>query len=261
MRGRKPEKTKTNRSTPAGRVAYLLEHRWRGRCSEMARELKIAPSSLSRVVRGERPPGRDLLARIAQHASVNAGWLLTGMGEPFLSSDAAPPRALPLLDLPLAGPIEEQSQLLARGRLELTKLFTPSSYCLAVRPAHPAIVAWPGEVHDGDVLVLETDASRWREEPGFVEGRICVRRRHTADGRIVDWVKPANDRSGELIVSSLAPIAKSSAKSPSAAGPRRRGFLDGDPATKTASAHESLELSEIVAVCRVILRSTGAIGR
>src|SRR5262245_58762238 len=71
------------REAEADRVRFLLNNLYGGNQSRMAAAVPASQSLLSKIDRGDRLPGRDLMEKLAQLAGVNPGWVLRGEGEPF----------------------------------------------------------------------------------------------------------------------------------------------------------------------------------
>ena len=109
----------------AERVKWLLHDRWQGNRSAMAKAIQMSVTGLIKVVTGQQPPGRQLLAAIVRNAEVNAAWLLTGNGPPYTAA------ALPVADRVLPGPPREHRDLLIDEKVEdLGTLYSPTRYWL-----------------------------------------------------------------------------------------------------------------------------------
>ena len=91
--------------TIGDRVRHLLELRWGGNQTEMAREIGCSQSTLSQVAHGKEP-GKRLTTMIASHQDVNQTWLLHGDGEPLVAngnSATFSPFRIPIVTHPLDG--------------------------------------------------------------------------------------------------------------------------------------------------------------
>lgn len=167
-------------SDPAARVRWLLTEIWRGNCSMMARDINMSHAAIGRVVRGERPPGRELLTAIANQPKVNATWLLTGEGEPLVAEQAQLPVARTLLP----GPPDNWSDLLSGEHFPMAVSFAlPSRYLYEVPAGHPIVHHGP-KVESHDLLLLETDRTLCKN-PQAVDNRTCVIRDPDAHNRRV----------------------------------------------------------------------------
>src|SRR4051794_12838565 len=67
----------------AERLKWLLQDKWKGSRSAMAKEIKMSLSAIIHVITGQQQPGRQLLPSIVQNSDVNARWLLIGEGSPY----------------------------------------------------------------------------------------------------------------------------------------------------------------------------------
>lgn len=63
--------------------------------TEFAKQSKISQADISNIERGERQPSKANIIRLVQTFNLNASWLLTGEGEPFLQEPAGTQGALP----------------------------------------------------------------------------------------------------------------------------------------------------------------------
>src|SRR5262245_13871744 len=114
-------------STPAARVAWLLETRFRGNRSAFAEAVDVSHTLIGKVAAGQAP-GRKLLTAIVQSLPVNPAWLLTGEGQPYLAPpDLGGRRGLPLSRNLLPGPPLAHQELLSGDWVEVpSPLFAPS---------------------------------------------------------------------------------------------------------------------------------------
>src|SRR5689334_73205 len=78
------------------RVRYLLEVFWNNNRSAMARDIGVSHSIIAKVVAGDQPPGRHLMAKIAEHPRINPGWVLSGEGEPFVAEHSGAAEGWPV---------------------------------------------------------------------------------------------------------------------------------------------------------------------
>lgn len=71
------------------RLQYIVDELFDGNKAAFARTIEIAPTSISNYLGKERAskPSSDILEKIINAVDkVNAYWLLTGKGEPFISN-------------------------------------------------------------------------------------------------------------------------------------------------------------------------------
>lgn len=63
--------------------------------TEFAKQSKISQADISNIERGERQPSKANIIRLVQTFNLNASWLLTGEGEPFLQESIEMQGSLP----------------------------------------------------------------------------------------------------------------------------------------------------------------------
>lgn len=66
------------------RIAFLIEHRCKGNKSAFARKIGITPAYAAQLYSSQREPSERTVSDICRVFGVNATWLKTGEGEPFL---------------------------------------------------------------------------------------------------------------------------------------------------------------------------------
>lgn len=161
-------------TTPAARVAWLVESRYGGNRSAFAHAIQLSHTAINKVVSG-RPPGRRLLTAIVTRLRVSPAWLLTGVGQPFLEPAALGDRVgLPVVQTLLPGPPVEHQDLLSGGWIDVSQgLFAPSQYWLLLTSAQPIVRDPARGFKVGDQLLIETDRARF-PKPGQLLGRLCV---------------------------------------------------------------------------------------
>jgi hypothetical protein len=173
--------TRTDASTPSGRIKFLLDGRWRGQQREMARAVGVAQPSLSRVVNGVQEPGRRLLAKIAAHPEISDTWLYTGQGAPFLAPGQLQPSAgptLPVASAILPGPPEAFLHMLTAARFPVSSYhFRLSRYWLKVGEGDPITRDDAWKVLAGDLLLVESDSRYWLDDLNALVDMPCARRR------------------------------------------------------------------------------------
>jgi len=70
------------------RLQYIVDEVFGGNKAAFAKTIDIPPTSISNYLSKVRSskPSSDLLEKIVNSVDINPGWLLTGKGEPFMSS-------------------------------------------------------------------------------------------------------------------------------------------------------------------------------
>ena len=63
--------------------------------TEFAKQSKISQADISNIERGDRQPSKANIIRLVQTFNLNASWLLTGEGEPFLQEPTGSQGTLP----------------------------------------------------------------------------------------------------------------------------------------------------------------------
>jgi hypothetical protein len=161
--------------SPGKRVGWLLEHKFAGNRSAMARRLGFSHSTLSRVVAGDKPPGRRLMTEIVGRLGVNSRWLLTGEGEPFAAAraEAGPAAATPVARWPLPGSPYDHAEWLRPGSFDVTSLFGPGQYWYQLTSRSPVVRDRAQGFRAGDMLLFESDRRRFPDERDLHD-RLCV---------------------------------------------------------------------------------------
>lgn len=176
----------------AKRVRHLLLVLWSGNRSAMARDIGMSHTAINRVVSGQRPPGRSLLSAICCHPKVNPSWLLTGEGEPLLAEREETGTGgwvLPIARKAFLGPPEENRRLLTGDTFPIpVSFYRDSRYWLEVQAGDAALRDAGERLKPGDLLLMETDASFWRDLHA-VHDRLAVIRTHAKDESQLKLVK------------------------------------------------------------------------
>jgi hypothetical protein len=178
------KKTTSDRQTRPGpestvnqRVTYLLENVWNDNRSEMARDIGVTPSVLTKVAAGTQSAGRRLLAAIASHPKVNPAWVMSGEGEPVLAERSSAPTdgwPVPIARHLLPGSPDQHRDLLSGETFPLAGgLFRQSRYWLKMHPSEPITRHRWVAVRPDDLLLMETDRAFWTTEESVAE-RICA---------------------------------------------------------------------------------------
>ena len=139
-------------TTATSRVKWLLEHRYGGSRSAMAKATGVSLTGLIKVVTGQQTPGRRLMEKIVGSTDVSPAWLFAGEGQPLKGS------AIPVAAGCLPGPPTEGGGLLTDERVpEIADLFSPSRYWLKLGAVEPVVKASGTAFHVGDLLLMDTD--------------------------------------------------------------------------------------------------------
>lgn len=134
----------------------------------MAKDNGLTYTAIVKVVTGQQEPGRRLLAKLVEHSSVNAAWLLAGHG--FAFGDGAIP-----VTRTVAPGMPGQEQLVTDVQpVTIGSLFTPTRYLLQVQPDHPVVRDGQQKVQAGDLLLMETNGSLFLPSQEGWRDRLCV---------------------------------------------------------------------------------------
>ena len=102
------------------RFTYLREQRGLNK-SAYAKFLSITPSEISDIENGEIEPSKRIISRLVEKQNINAGWLLTGLGEPFLKEEIEPPKPAILQELEKTA-VEATAQKFAEHENRFTEI-------------------------------------------------------------------------------------------------------------------------------------------
>ncbi|EFW37909.1 helix-turn-helix domain-containing protein [Treponema phagedenis] len=67
--------------------------------AELAKRIQANPSLISDIERGEREPSKNIIVSLVEIFNLNANWLLTCVGEPFIKESTTPPKPTILEEL------------------------------------------------------------------------------------------------------------------------------------------------------------------
>jgi hypothetical protein len=153
------------------RVRFLLDFRWAGNQRQMARDLGVAQSLVSKIVNGAQGAGKRFLATLARYPGVNPDWLVRGEGQPLL----LPPKGtLPVSYSVLPGSPIDYPNLLSGERHPIAEsLDRPTRYWLELPPHSPLLRDPALRLMDGDLVLIESDRA-WIGRVDLVESRICA---------------------------------------------------------------------------------------
>jgi transcriptional regulator with XRE-family HTH domain len=161
--------------SPGKRVIWVLNNKFMGNRSTMARRLGFSPSTLSRVVSGEKPPGRRLLTAIVEQLRVDSKWLLTGEGEPLVKSIefGGLGGVAPVSNRLLPGAPQDHRELLTPDSFDPLMVLGPSQYWYRLTRRDPIVKGSGRGFQSGDLILLETDPNRFPESSSILE-LLCV---------------------------------------------------------------------------------------
>jgi len=162
-------------STTTKRIEWLLVTQFNGNKTSMVKALGLTTMVISRVVSGQRPPGSRLLRSIIERLSVSADWLLHGRGEPLPGTAAGSGTAgrTPVLKTLLPGRLTGGPSQEPLRWLDSTQLLSPTQYWFFLASGHPLLAVYQRGFVGGDLLLLETDPTRFPPEEKYFE-RLCV---------------------------------------------------------------------------------------
>jgi hypothetical protein len=162
-------------SSPAGRLRWLLETRFRGNATAFAEMIGFSHTIIGKVARGQSP-GRRLLEAVARNLPVSPTWLLTGGGQPFLvAPDVGGGRpGLPVSQVVLPGPPLEHQDLLTGDWVDATPVpLGPSQYWLELVQSQPILRDKTRGFRVGDRILMETDRTRFPRKATLYD-HLCV---------------------------------------------------------------------------------------
>lgn len=154
-------------ATASGRMIWLLDHRYGGSRSAMAKATGVSLTGLIKVVTGQQTPGRRLLEKIVQNTDVSPAWLFAGEGQPFKGSA-----------IPVAAECVFEPPATSTGAAvvpDLADLYSPTRYWLRLGRGEPAVKATGTGVKAGDLMLMETDRGAF-PPPERLDGRWGVAR-------------------------------------------------------------------------------------
>ena len=156
-----PSERGDEQASAQDRIEWLLEHRYEGSRTAMAKATGVSMSGLIKVVTRQQTPGRRLMETIIRNTDVSPAWLLAGEGQPFKAT------AMPAVTACPDGMPDGRDPGLTAGVPELGDLYSPSRYWLKLRAAEPAIKAGVTKLAVGDFLLMETDRTKFPPPEGL----------------------------------------------------------------------------------------------
>jgi len=166
---------RSNKRDVANRVIFLLDSLWQGNRTAMANAVGCCQSAVSQIATGRRPPGRSLLTRIASLPVVNPGWLLTGDGEPLLTTKGVQTTepCLPISDRPLTGSPLVLGVKLTGETFPVQHSFAgPGRYWLRIKPGTAITKDGQAKVDADDLVLMESSSEVWLADPPWLDRRI-----------------------------------------------------------------------------------------
>ena len=159
-------------ATASERIKWLVETKFKGNRSALAKAIGFSHTIVGRVAAGATP-GRRLLEAVVRHLYVNPVWLERGEGQPLPDGHADGERRLPVATAARPGPPLSHQHLLEGWLLVPEVVPSPSVYWLALQGDQP-IVAQPSTgFRGGDLLLMETDPAKFPKESSLI-GDVCV---------------------------------------------------------------------------------------
>lgn len=153
--------------TAAARIKWLVEAKFDGNRSAMAKAIGYSHSIISRVVAGTKP-GRRLREAVVQQLHVNPEWMERGVGQPFTED-----RGIPVADMPLTGPLAANQAMLTDRVTVPEVVSSPTAYWLTLKSSQPIVKVPASGFRTGDHLLIETDPAKFPREADLRD-RLCV---------------------------------------------------------------------------------------
>jgi hypothetical protein len=165
-------------SSPRDRFTWVLDHVYNGNRSAMARGCRCSHTAVVKIIKGERQPGRGLIASLASCPRLNPTWVETGHGSPLLpawTDRHSRNWLLPISDVLLPGlPTDYQELLSGQVYPVANTSYRYSRYYFRVQDCD-SMSHCPGDkIASGDLLLLEADAELWQRNICFLNGRVCA---------------------------------------------------------------------------------------
>jgi len=161
-------------ATVSNRIGWLLETRFHGNRSAMAKRIGFSHTIIARVVGGANP-GPRLRDAIATHLHVDPDWLRTGKGQPFAVSATDPSSAMPVSGVLLPGPPQHHQDQIIHWITVPEVVSSPSRYWLTLRAVQPIVRQPSSGFRTGDHLLMETDPAKFPSETDLFD-HLCVLR-------------------------------------------------------------------------------------
>lgn len=170
------------------RIDWLLRQVWSNVIADMARNLGVSVTVVSRVLAGQQPSGQ-MLAGFARHG-VNLRWLLTGQGQEMVGAGGDAGAAFwPVVTQLLPGRPVDNPELFGHFTLPAASPFLlESAYWLKLSADMPVASSPSSGLSDKDYLLIET-AQRWAGRPEAYLGRMVVLRLPEGKGSILGKVE------------------------------------------------------------------------
>jgi hypothetical protein len=187
----KRRKTSRKASRPlspeADRVRHVLWALFAGSQTAMAATVHVSQSAVSRVVSGKQEPSVKMMRSMATLPGVDKKWALEGIGvwpetpEPVLASEPF----LPVVDEFFAKMSADRQRDVSSERRAIAPTdYRPTRYFFRVSSLSVLTRVPELRISAADLLLVETDASRWEGNPAYLNGRLCATSR---DGEPGNW--------------------------------------------------------------------------
>jgi hypothetical protein len=187
MTNRRKTSQKTNRrlSPEADRVRHVLWALFAGSQTALAASVRASQSAISRVVSGKQEPSVKMMRSMATLPGVDKKWALEGIGvcpetpEPVLASEPFLPvvdEVFPKMTADRQRDVSSERRAIAPSDYRPTRYFFRVS-SLSVLTQVPEL-----RIAAADLLLVETDASRWDGNLAYLSGRLCATSREGEPG-------------------------------------------------------------------------------
>ena len=227
-------------SDVAQRVDLVLNQVWQGSQTRMAGDTGLSQSTISHVLRGRQEPGRRFLEAVSINPLINSTWLLTGKGEPLLTSGTeAHRRTLYVVTRLFAGHPHEHGDCLESTLEVPSPYYRPSRYWLPMEADNVLVRQESLKIAASDVVLFEPDRSGW---PKSIASHPCIVRNKNRKLSLDFIVKATASRVW------LSDHAAPRAQLPRSGREPRAITLPGNTKTKSKPADESLPIESLVAI-------------
>ncbi|MCY2994786.1 MAG: hypothetical protein NTY19_44030 [Planctomycetota bacterium] len=145
------------------RLNELCERLWAGNKAQMAADIDVSPSLLSKVLQGGQSPPGKLIENVARDPRVNLAWLLRGEGLPT-DQEPLQAMAMPISKQVLPGPPEKHvGSLSGESYAVAAHLYRQTRYWLEVQPGESVLRAELG-IKVRDLLLMDTNRAEIPDE-------------------------------------------------------------------------------------------------
>jgi hypothetical protein len=164
--------------TASERIKWLVERKFDGNRSALAKAIGFSHAIVGRVVAGTKP-GRRFLEAVVRHLHVNPSWMEHGEGQPF-SEVGGDDRGIPVTNVLLPGPPAAHQSMVLEWLAVSEVVQSPSVYWLVLKSSQPVAKGPSSGFRTGDQLLMETDPTKFPKE-SELSNDLCVVRGGTGD--------------------------------------------------------------------------------